>query len=359
MNVIALVNPGLEKLCPQEVKEILKVKAAAEEQVIGFRVKDVKSLFTFFFRSQTARRILLSLGNYRTPDEIDFSKLDFAWKDFFPNSFSFKVEVENIRGMDNRIEIAKKVAGKLFQFLEKQQQLHPAMELKKPDFLIIVYKTEKYYYLGLDLTGEELNSRQYRLFTHQASMKGDLAYFFVRTSGYKGGEKLLSGFVKDGTMAIEAALFASPQPVHKVPSQSFLKFPCYTPNLIPGKKASPTNTLFAFDDRYPNIVASRKNALLAGVKELIDFQKYELDELDTRFEGGGFDRAIFHITAKDEPKLNEIFYQAHYILKKKGIFMLISFKDLGIDNSDKFKLKKQGTIQRGDSVYRWWVMERK
>ncbi len=359
MDAIALVNPGLEKLCPQEVKEILKSKAAAEQQVVEFSVKDIQSLFTFFFRSQTARRILISLGNYENLAEIDFSKLDIAWQDYFPEKFSFKVEVENVKGMDNRIEIAQKVAARLFPFLEKQQQLHPALELKKPDFLVVVYKTEKKYYIGLDLAGEELNSRHYRLFTHQASMKGDLAYFFVRTSGYKIGEKLLLGFVKDGTMAVEAALFAHQLPVHKVQQQSFLKFPCYDTALVPKSTSSPTHTLFAFDDRYPNIVASRKNAVLAGVKELIDFQKYELDELDTRFDAEQFDRAIFHVTAKDEPRLNEIFYQAHYILKAKGIFMLISFKDLGLDDSDKFALKKQGIIVRGDSLYRWWRMERK
>ncbi len=359
MHCLTLVNLGLDKLCQQEVKEILKLKSAAEEQVIEFSVKDIKSLFTYLFRSQTARRILISLGNYKTLEEIDFSKLDFSWKDFFPKTFSFKVEVEKVKGMDNRIEIAKNVAGKLFQFLEKKQNLHPALELKKPDFLVVIYKTEKRYYLGLDIAGGELNSRQYRLFTHQASMKGDLAYFFVRTSGYKVGEKLLLGFVKDGTMAIEAALFTYQLPVHKIQNQSFLKFPDYNKDMIPKKEASSANTLFAFDDRYPNIVASRKNAVLAGVKELVDFQKYELDELDTRFDTEQFDRAIFHVTTKDEPRLNEIFYQAHYILKKKGVFMLISFKDLGIDDSDKFKLKKQGTIQRGGSVYRWWRMEKK
>lgn len=359
MNVITVVNLGLEKLCQQEVKEILKGKATAEEQVIQFPVKDVKSSFTFLFRSQTARRILLSLGNYETLEEIDFSTLDFLWKNFLPEKFSFKVEVENVKGMDNRIEIAQKVAAKLFPLLEKQQQLHPVLELKKPDFLIVVYKTEKQYYIGLDMAGLELNSRQYRIFTHQASMKGDLAYFFVRASGYKPGEKLLLSLVKDGTMAIEAALFAYHQLIHKVDQQSFLKFPCYDTGLIPPQNSSSHGSLFAFDDRYPNIVASRKNAVLAGVKELIDFQKYELDELDTRFDIGQFDRVIFHVTTKDESRLNEIFYQAHYILKKKGIFLLVSFKDLGIDDSDKFALKKQSTIVRGDSLYRYWMLERK
>ncbi len=359
MKVITLVNPGIEKLCQQEVKEILKAKATADEQVIQFTAKDINSLFIFVSRSQTARRILVSLGNYKNLDTLDFSKLDFLWKHFFPPAFSFKVEVENVKGMDNRIEIAQKVASQLFPFLEKSQLLHPALELKKPDFLIVVYKTDTDYYLGLDLAGEELNTRQYRLFTHQASMKGDLAYFFVRTSGYKSGEKLLLGFVKDGTMAIEAAFFTHALPIHTAQHQSFLKFPCYTSDLILKKDVSPKDTLFAFDDRYPNIVASRKNAALAGVSPLISFQKYELDELDTRFDEGQFDRAIFHVTAKDEVKLNEIFYQAHYILKKKGVFMLVSFKDLGIDTSDKFMLKNQGTITRGDSTYRWWILEKK
>lgn len=359
MKVLALVNPGLEKLCRQEVKEILKMKATLSEQVAEFTVKDASSLLLFLFRCQSARRILLSLGTYPSLEDLDFSTLDFPWKEIFPDKFSFKVEVEKVKGMDNRIEIAKKVAGKVFRYLEQQIGVHPALELKKPDFLVIVYKTEGCYYLGLDLAGQELNSREYRLFTHQASMKGDLAYFFVRTSGYKPGEKLLVGFVRDGTFAIEAALYATRSSL-SLPREklSFRAMPLFS-SLSDTMSPSTTTPVYAIDEQRPNLVAAKKNAKLAGVEKSIELYHFAPDELEVMFKKGEFDRLLFQLTKRDEKHFTSVIHGATQVLRKGGTLMIISTAQVEFPTPHGFVLCKHGVISRGDNQYRWWLLERK
>ena len=173
---------------------------------------------------------------------------------------------------------------------------------------------------------------------HQASFKGDLAYYFVRKSGFKPQEKLLVGFCKDGAMAIEAGLF-----VKKGDTED----------------KNTENKIFAFDETQQNVTAARKNAKLAGINEIIEINRCSLDELDVKFTQNEFDGVIFHVTTKDEAKLNELYYQSSYILKKKGSLLLIGRKNWELSISDKFVLKDETEISRGDSITKIWLLKKK
>ncbi|MEK6809081.1 MAG: THUMP domain-containing protein, partial [Nanoarchaeota archaeon] len=202
MKFVAIVNPGMQELCQQEIKELIGVSGKAFPHTVEFDASLEQGLI-ILYHGQSPRRLIVSLGKYKNIDEIDFNSVD--WKNFVSNS-SFKVEVENVKGIENRLAFAKKVAGKVFASVEKQK-LALSIDLKKPDFLFLVYFNGKEYYLGIDVAGQELHSRAYRVFTHSASCKGDLGYYFARKTGYKAGNSMLIGFVKDGVIAIETALF--------------------------------------------------------------------------------------------------------------------------------------------------------
>ena len=109
----------------------------------------------------------------------------------------------------------------------------------------------------------------------------------------------------------------------------------------------------------PNVISARKNAKLAGVYDKIEINKFSLDELDVKFAENEFNRLIFHITTKDESKINEIYYQASYILKKKGTLMLIGRPNWELSISSKFILKEEKEISRGSSVTKFWLLEKK
>ncbi|MDO8510541.1 MAG: THUMP domain-containing protein [Nanoarchaeota archaeon] len=355
MKFVAFVNPGMEELCKQEIKEILAVSGKIYPQLVEFDASAEPAL-QLLYHGQSMRRIIISLGKYKDLDDSDFNSVE--WKNFISNS-SFKVEVENVKGIENRLSLAKKVAGKVFAAVEKQK-LSLAIDLKKPDFLLMVYFNGEEYFLGIDLAGIELHSRAYRVFTHSASCKGDLGYYFARKTGYKPGKNLLIGFVKDGVIAIEAALFAGRMPVHSARNNfSYQKLPLF--NSVKYQPLTPDNTISiaAVDDSTQNINAARKNAQIAGVRKCINLQKVLLDELSGAFHEHEFDQILFQVTTKDEDKLNEIYHQVKYLLKPKGTLLLVSRESWEVSTPSYCKLVSEDRIERGENTYKIWLMQGK
>lgn len=420
MKYYALADESFEDICREEIKRFIGVQAKADTSVIEFEIKnksnnnfnneinknknnknennntnETKKLLNLINFCQSARRVCLFFGKFDSDtfasgEDLNFKEGNVNFDDFFSGK-SFKVDVENVKGQENRFEIAGRVAGHIFKCLEKEKPLSgskniaagnshsknimPVIELKKPDILVNVFFNGKYYYVGADICGIELNSRAYRVFPHQASFKGDFAYFFVRRSMFKPENKLLVGFAKDGAIAIEAALWANNLPARNQAENNFFlnradsssdasdmqKEMMLSEN---EKKESKNNEkecrkIYAFDESKQNIIAARKNCQLAGAKNFLEIMNCSLDELDVKFAENEFDNVIFHVTSKDEDKLNEMYYQAHYILKKKGFLLLIGRNGWEITVSDKFKLSQAGEIKRGESVHKYWLLEKK
>ncbi|HLD40363.1 MAG TPA: THUMP domain-containing protein [Candidatus Nanoarchaeia archaeon] len=362
MKLIALVNPGMEELCRQEIPEI--INAAGKDfgkkypHLIEFESSGEQAL-QLLHHGQSLRRLLVSLTKCKNIDDLDFNSV--AWKEYLPTTpaLSFKVEVENVKGMDNRLDIARKVAGKVFAAVEKQK-LPLTIDLKKPDFLLMVYFNGKEYFLGIDLAGEELHSRAYRVFTHSASSKGDLGYYFVRKTGYKRGNSFLIEFAKDGVIAIEAALYASRMPVHSAASKfSYKKLPLFQSLQYLPLISQSSTSIAAVDEGSQNVTAARKNAQIAGVRNFINLQKIPLDELSGAFHEQEFDQILFQVTTKDEEKLNEIYHQTKYLLKPKGTLLLIGRESWEISTPSYCKLVSEEVLERGENKYKLWLMQRK
>lgn len=358
MKVLALVNTGLESLCQQEVHELVGAASIKYPQAVEFSVNEKEAL-KVMHHAQSIRRLLIFLGKWKNIEEATFEKV--SWSDFVTPNLSLKVEVENVKGIENRLTMAKKVAGKIFSSLD-QQKIPLTIDVKKPDISIVVYGNGKEYFIGVDLSGFELHSRDYRVFTHSASCKGDLGYFFVRKSGFMPGNSLLVALVKDGVVAIEAALYAYTLPVQRKKREqfSYSKFPLFhkavCQHVSPSTLAKPIS---AFDESQQNILAARKNAQIAGAREFVSIQKIFLDEVSGAFAEKEFDNLIFQITTKDEDKLNEIYHQAVYVLKPKGTLLLIGRRGWELSVSKKFTLISQEEIERGGHVYKFWLMQKK
>jgi 23S rRNA G2445 N2-methylase RlmL len=331
MKFFAIVNQDMEELAQQELKELIKVEAKVVDSVLEFETEKISFVAQHM---QSARRLLVAVDRVKDINKLNLAKIstDFA---------SYKIEVEHVKGQENRTSIQKGVAEKLGSLMKKIGK-ELKIELKEPACILLVYFNGSEYFVGVDVAGE-IDARDFRVFPHSGSFKGDLAYFFVRKSGFKKDEKLLMGFVKDGSVAIEAALFADGKPVRSLSKDRV-------------SKSENSKSVFAFDEGRQNIVAARKNASIAGA--VLEINKYELDDLDVKYEKEEFDRLIFHITSKDESKLNEIYYQATYLLKREGTLLLIGREKWDPSISDRFSLIEQGTIQRGESLHAYWLLKR-
>ncbi|MBI2666370.1 hypothetical protein HYX13_02045, partial [Candidatus Woesearchaeota archaeon] len=256
-NLFSLTHPGAEQTAQQEVKELLNEKSNGSLSCIEFSIKKKEEILKYLTRAQTARRILFALGKFATPDEITLPALpEFSWKEIFSTGNTYSIEFEHLKEAELRQTLARKIGTQLTSAIKKSCNYTPEFTFKKPDRVIVLHFTGKEYVLGIDLAGE-LQKRAHRIFTHHASFTGDIGYYLVRKSRLIAGDKLLIGWVKDGTLAIEAALFANSLPVHKEPF-ACQKFPLFqgvslnltsynpTPTPLATLPLTPT-TIFAFD----------------------------------------------------------------------------------------------------------------
>ncbi len=345
MKFFFLVNKGLEEVAQQEITELIKVKSEIKEEVLTFSASEQDSSI-LLNHSQTVKRLLVAI--IKTKD-INSCKLEnLPLLDRFSSKKTFLVEVEGIKGQENRLEIARSLTKKIFDKLGFEMKI----DFKQPDIKVFVYYNQDEYFIGIDLCGGELNKREYRLFPHQASFKGDLSYFFLRKSGYQKKDKLLVAYLRDGVLAIEAALFANNLPLRDI-NTSLLEIKKETES----QKAN--RFIYAFDPSLQNINASRKNAKLAGVNEFIKLNKYSLEDVDLKNSENEFERIIMYVTKKDEDKINEIYYQMNYILKKKGTLLLIGRTSWDLSVSERFSLVESSEVFRGNSGLKYWLLEKK
>ena len=356
MQHLAIVNPGLEELAQQEIKELINEESEVDKGILKFSA-DEKQLSKILQRNQSFYKLLAYLGEYKDLEEVDFSKLNL--KDFFNNNITLKIEVENVKGQENRQRLSKIVGSKLFPFL-KESNIKAEIDFKTPNLVLVIYHTDEKYFLGVDLTNNELNKRDYRVFAHSASFKGDFSYYFSRESGFKIDEKLLLGFCKDGVIAIEAALYSTGKKVHDANKFMFKNYPLFKDFKLNELEVKDNKSeIYCFDEGTGNTNLAKRNASLVKVKDDLQVSKYQLDELDVKFNENFFDRIIFHITSKDEDRINEIYYQANYILKKGGTLMFIGRSQWEVSISDKFELVQCKEIVKGDSSHKAWLLKKK
>ncbi|MEK6853605.1 MAG: THUMP domain-containing protein [Nanoarchaeota archaeon] len=357
MKYCALVNPGLENICGKEIKELINLDTKISPGAVEFD-SDPKKALSLLHRAQSVRRLLLQLGTWKKTDKINLENI--KWPEWVASGLSFRAEVENLKGQENRLAVAKAFVGAVFTAAEKQH-ISLSIDLKKPDFLLVVHFNGTEYFAGLDLAGFELNARDYRVFTNSASCKGDIGYFFARRSGFVPGKKLLVGFAKDGVISIEAALYANNKPVHRKTAEefSYSRLPLFKGLNYGPAKTKKASVIIAIDESNQNVIAARKNAQIAGVRELVSIQRMYLDELSGTYAEKEFDNLIFQITTKDEDKLNEMYHQAEYLLKPKGTLLFISRRGWDAAISSKFTLVAKEELERGEHIYKILLLKKK
>ncbi len=358
MKFALLVNPGLVPFAQRELLELTSLPSLFLDDAVLFSSERFDLIEKLLHHAQTPRRVIVVLGRCQDPQQFSTTE---KLSSYFNSGKTFMIEVENVKGQENRQVISKKIYEVLQQKLEVER-IEVKVDYKKPDLKVIVYFTGKEYVVGIDLCGQEINARDYRVFPHSGSLKGDLAYWLVRKSGFTSGNKLLVGLVKDGAIAIEAALFSTQKSFRNLDNYSFKQFPsCKDSKTTPQEKDVKDNNMIihAFDNSLPNVLAARKNIAIAGVKENVDVQRYTLEDLDARYDENCFDQMIFMVTTKDEEKINELYYQVGLLLKKDGILLIIAREQWELPISEKFKLVSSEKLPRGEGYSSVWLLKKK
>ena len=271
-------------------------------------------------------------------------------------------------------QIEKEIGSYLFQNLEKTAKVKKVkVDLENPDVPFFAYINKDRIYLGIDFSGFPLDKRDYKIFINPSDIKGNIAFSLLKFADYKPTDKLLDPFCKSATLTIEATLFSLKKSPHffRKTEFNFLKLKSFqntdfdkffkaidVKNTIQNQKQI-KNKIFAFDSTLRNINAARKNAKIAEINKLITFSKTEPEDLDLKFNKdidliASFPTEINKFNEKETNKAyKDLFYQAGYILSKKGRLALITpKKETLLKHAEfyKFKIIKEKQVKTGEKI---------
>lgn len=347
MQAIAITQKGMEDIAATEIKELIGADSKAEDSVLIFDAKPA-DLCLLCYKAQSLSRVLAFLGEFEA-------------------NADFGVSSENLKGIMDKADFAEWTEEKFMveckregehdftshEFMKKASELitkktNARVDFKSPDIIFYILISGKKGYFGVDIAGFDLGKREYKVFGHPSSIKGPIGYALVRLSGYDKKKAFLDPFMGSGVVAIEAALFASGFPVNYYKRDKF-SFTHLKPfsgidfnKFFEKISRKPAKTeVHGFDSSMLNLQNAKKNAKIAGVNKFISFSRLNTEWLDTKFSKGKIGCIATNPPqpskfSKDIDKLyNEFFYQAEYILNKKGRIALIAKSPEFVETSAK------------------------
>ena len=354
MKGAVVCDKGLEDISCVEVGELIGAKCEKREGVVVFEVKDLKDLCVLCYKAQSVYMVLYLFLEAEFDDlEKEIDNLDF--KEWVEGK-SFAVRAECSGELSSK-EVEEKVGGFVF---EKVKGLKAKVDLENPDVTFFVHVRGKKCYFGVDFAGFDLGKREYKVFSHPASLKGPVAYGLVRLAGFEKGEFLLSSFTKGGVVVIEATLFASGMPVNYYRKDKFaflgfkifegFDFDGFFDKLDEGVKKEKLKILGVSND-LRHLSAGKKNAKIAGVSKMVGFSKMDVDWLDVKFKKGEVDRMIAYPVGGEKEKMKEFFHQAEYVLSGEGKIVVVGEGFDEFAKEKKFEKVGERVIERGKGGY--------
>lgn len=365
MKGLAVCSKGTEDITALEVKELINSKAEIKDSCVTFNIKKLEDLCLLCYKAQSVDKIMLLFDHFDFKDNEELNKKTKAaikkikLNDWLDKTTNFRVTCKRIDNENlSSEEIAANIGALIIEHIKKTKKYKQKVELDNPDITFLIFLNQNKAYFGIDFSGRDLNKREYKLFAHPASLRSTIAYSLLRIAELKAKEILLDPFCHSGEIPIEAALFTTGFAVNYYSKEkfSFSKFKLFKKfnftkffKDIDKKIIKPKKSLVScFDPKITNLNAAKKNAKIAGINKFINFSRIDTEWLDVKQEKASIDKIVTHLpdltriaNPKDIEKLyDQFFYQAEFILQKKGKVVLISRNgDLLKAAAGKYKFK--------------------
>jgi putative N6-adenine-specific DNA methylase len=161
---------------------------------------------------RTALRVLEPIGDFPALDADDLyaGAAGLPWKELIAQGQTFAVSAS---GRTERLVhthfVEQRIKDAVVDQLRESAGFRPSVDARAPDLLIVAHLAKGRCSVSLDLAGELLSNRGYRIRTVEAPLREALAAAVVLLSGWEGKTPLHDPVCGSGTLAIEAALFAS------------------------------------------------------------------------------------------------------------------------------------------------------
>ncbi len=210
LNLFCTAARGTEALLKDELTELGAKKVRQDRGAVRF-VGSLETALRVCVHSRLAMRLLLPFGEADAvgPEGLYDAARAFPWEEHLTPTTTFAVEA-SIKDSEHRHSgfVALKIKDAIVDRLREKKGSRPDVDTSDPVFRIVAHLKKTTLSISLDVCGESLNRRGYRVSQTEAPLKETLASAILRASGYTGEEPLCDVMCGSGTIAIEAALLA-------------------------------------------------------------------------------------------------------------------------------------------------------
>ncbi|MBT4526932.1 MAG: bifunctional 23S rRNA (guanine(2069)-N(7))-methyltransferase RlmK/23S rRNA (guanine(2445)-N(2))-methyltransferase RlmL [Deltaproteobacteria bacterium] len=167
--------------------------------------------------SRLANKVLLELKTFTAENEQELYENvhSFEWDNHLTPEKTLAVDFVSTKGVIKHTKFgALRVKDAIVDFFNEKLQQRPSVQVIQPDIRLNVYNKYNNFTLYLDLSGESLHRRGYRLEGSQAPLKENLAAAVLYRAGWQDLSKDQQSMFVDpmcgsGTLPIEAALISA------------------------------------------------------------------------------------------------------------------------------------------------------
>lgn len=281
---------GLEAVLKREITDLGYEIVSVEDGRITF-AGDVQALCRANIFLRTAERVLIKVGSFHaeTFEELFQGTKALPWGEYIPENGKFWVTK------------AASVKSKLFspsdiQSIMKKAMVESMRAVYHVDWFpedgdaypVRVFVKKDEVTVGLDTTGESLHKRGYRKLTAKAPIAENLAAALIMLTPWKSDRILVDPFCGSGTIPIEAAMMAAHMApgvnrsftaedwTHIVDRKGWYRAVDEAQSLVDMDVETDIQGYDVDDDM---VSIARANAKMAGVEQMIHFQRRSVEQL--------------------------------------------------------------------------------
>lgn len=211
----ATCSKGVEDLVQKELEQLNITQTKLHTGGVSFS-GDIALAYKACLWSRVASRILLQLKTFEiTSDDDLYSEImEINWSQHFSEDNTLAIDCFSSHSIVSNSHYATlRVKDAIVdQFMQNTEQ-RPSIDRDNPDIRINVYLSDKECLLYLDLSGDALHKRGYRLATGSAPLRETLAASMLYRAKwrdyYEKGLPFYDPMCGSGTLIIEAAMMAA------------------------------------------------------------------------------------------------------------------------------------------------------
>lgn len=296
LTLVATTAMGLEALAAHEIRSLGYQDPKVENGRITFQ-GDWSAVARANTWLRTAERVLLKLGEFpaRTFDELFDQTKALPWEEILPEDAFIHVEGKSNQSRLSSVPAAQGVVKKAIIEAMKRRYKRERFEESGSRFGILIDLRKDVATLTIDTTGIGLHKRGYRKLTAPAPLRETLAAALVLISRWHPDRTLVDPLCGSGTIPIEAGLIA-----RNIAPGMFRDFDATNWGVIPGhvwtdakqeaedlmRRDAAIRGIYGSDSSAEVLSTARYHAKLAGLEDVINFEKKAVQDFSTKKKYG-------------------------------------------------------------------------